>query len=297
MDIKELNDIQLKELRPKIEEEIKLLKNYIAPAKRVIEDFKLKDELTPKESKSLEEAKSQIEILGEEIKEREGKALKVDDEIDGRKETRGNIETALKLIAIDEDIKKSGILNELKLSDRVEVMAKDKEGKEFLKEIKYNPWTKKKILKELKSKLDLDTAILLKIKVANLKRDETKRELEKNLKELIRNNSYFNRAFGEEIKIINGEKHSIHHSERIAKWDKNNLVDFEAKVKKLEKAKSEIDKIKEKEKPIEDRKREYKKIDDLLLEAIVEKYEEGRPEKMEKYLKLRKAIKEENPLT
>jgi hypothetical protein len=42
---------------------------------------------------------------------------------------------------------------------------------------------------------------------------------------------------------------------------------------------------------------EYKKIDDLLLlEALVEKHEEGRPEKMVEYLKLRKEIKDKHPL-
>ena len=41
---------------------------------------------------------------------------------------------------------------------------------------------------------------------------------------------------------------------------------------------------------------EVKKIDDLLLEALVEKFEEGRPDKMDKYLKLRKDIKDKHPI-
>ena len=41
---------------------------------------------------------------------------------------------------------------------------------------------------------------------------------------------------------------------------------------------------------------EYKKIDDLLFEVLVERHEEGRPEKMVEYLKLRKEIKDKHPL-
>jgi hypothetical protein len=103
-------------------------------------------------------------------------------------------------------------------------------------------------------------------------------------------------AFGDEIVIIKGERHGVHHSDRIAKWDKDDLVLFEEKIKKLEAAKLKLDDIEKKEKPINDRKLEYKKIDDLLFEALVEKHEEGRPEKMIEYLKLRKEIKDKHPL-
>ena len=43
------------------------------------------------------------------------------------------------------------------------------------------------------------------------------------------------------------------------------------------------------------RKREYLKIDSLFIEALVEELKEGRPEKMEEYLKLRKQIKDKYP--
>ena len=77
---------------------------------------------------------------------------------------------------------------------------------------------------------------------------------------------------------------------------KQDLFDFEEKIVKLEAAKLKLDAIAKKEKPINDRKLEYKKIDDLLFEALVEKHEEGRPEKMIKYLELRKEIKDKHPL-
>ena len=116
------------------------------------------------------------------------------------------------------------------------------------------------------------------------------------LKELVEINSYFDEAFGEEVVEIKGEKHVVHHSERIAKWDKDDLILFEEKVLKLKAAKLKLDEKEKKEKPIRDRKQEYKKIDDLLFEALIEKLEEGRPEKMEEYLKLRKEIKDKHPL-
>ena len=56
------------------------------------------------------------------------------------------------------------------------------------------------------------------------------------------------------------------------------------------------DEKEKKEKPIKDRQREYSRIDGLLFEALVEKLEEDRPEKMVEYLKLRKEIKDKHPL-
>ena len=44
------------------------------------------------------------------------------------------------------------------------------------------------------------------------------------------------------------------------------------------------------------RRNSYRQIDELLFEALVEKLEEGRPEKMVEYLKLRKEIKDKHPL-
>ena len=88
----------------------------------------------------------------------------------------------------------------------------------------------------------------------------------------------------------------IHQFDRVNEWDKDDLILFEEKIQKLEVAKLKLDDIEKKEKPINDRKLEYKKIDDLLFEALVEKHEEGRPEKMVEYLKLRKEIKDKHPL-
>ena len=138
--------------------------------------------------------------------------------------------------------------------------------------------------------MDLDKANKLVRRVKDYKHNKKKGELESKLKDLTQNNCNFLKAFGEEIEIINGERHGVHHSDRIAKWDKDDLIDFEAKVLKLEEAKVKLDEKEKKEKPIKLRKQEYHKIDDLLFEALVEKLEEGRPEKMVEYLKLRKAI-------
>jgi hypothetical protein len=120
------------------------------------------------------------------------------------------------------------------------------------------------------------------------------------LKDLIQNNVYFHEAFGVEIKDVKvdgiSEKHVVHQFDRVNEWDKDDLIDFEAKVLKLELAKKHIDEKEKKEKPIKERKLAYSKIDELLLEALVEKLEEGRPEKMVEYLKLRKEIKDKHPL-
>jgi len=174
----------------------------------------------------------------------------------------------------------------------------DEEGKpvEVVKEIKHLPWNKKTIIKFLKESLDVEKAQAFVDTVASYKHNKKKGELERKLKDLVQNNVYFIEAFGEEIEIINGEKHGIHHSNRIAKWDKDDLEDFEAKVLKLELAKKHLDDKEKKEKPIKDRQLEYSRIDGLLLEALVEKFEEGRPEKMDKYLELRKDIKHRHPL-
>ena len=88
----------------------------------------------------------------------------------------------------------------------------------------------------------------------------------------------------------------VNRFERMSEWDKDDLEDFEAKVLKLELAKKHLDDKEKKEKPIRDRQREYSKIDGLLFEALVEKLEEGRPEKMDKYLELRKEIKHRHPI-
>jgi hypothetical protein len=148
----------------------------------------------------------------------------------------------------------------------------------------------------LKENLDVDKAQSLVDQIAGYKHNKKKGELEAKLKQLVQNNVYFLEAFGEEFKIIKGEKHGLSHGERIAKWDKDDLILFEEKIVKLEEAKSKLDDIAKKEKPIKERRLKYKEIDNLLFEALVEKLEEGRPEKMDKYLELRKDIKNKHPL-
>ena len=174
----------------------------------------------------------------------------------------------------------------------------DKEGKpiEVVKEVKHIPWEKDAILKDLKLKLDLDKANDLVRRVKDYKHNKKKGELEGKLKDLTINNVYFLEAFGEEVIEIKGEKFGLNVGDRVAKWDKNDLIFFEEKIKELEEAKVKVDAKRKKEKPILERLRAYKGIDSLLLEALVEKLEEGRPEKMVEYLKLRKEIKDKHPL-
>jgi len=119
-------------------------------------------------------------------------------------------------------------------------------------------------------------------------------DLEKRLKPLLENNTYYLKAFGTRTKEINGEFHIIDYSEEVAQWDRNDLEGFEEKVVKLEAAKKEVDDEIKRNEPLENRSREYRKIDTLLLEAIAEK-EEGRPEKMVEYLRLREEIKQKYP--
>ena len=130
--------------------------------------------------------------------------------------------------------------------------------------------------------------------LAEIARRKRKADLEKRFRPLVANNVYYQKAFGVRIKEINGEKHAIHESEEIAEWDRDNLDDFELKVLKLEAAKKEMDDEAARVKPMEDRRKEYRKIDELLLEALAEK-EENKAGKMEEYLKLRSAIKEKFP--
>ena len=94
--------------------------------------------------------------------------------------------------------------------------------------------------------------------------------------------------------MINGARHAVHHSDRIAEWDLDNLDDFEQKVLKLEAAKKEMDDEAARNKPSEDRRQEYRQIDELLMEALAEK-EENNAEKMTEYLAKRQAIKEKFP--
>ena len=290
--MKELHNNELEELKLKLEKEIKNLQKFVDPAKKIIEELELKDELSEEEKKKLEDSKSEVLLLEKEIKEREDKVKDIDEELKHREEVRLQIDNALKDFVIDEDVKESHILHELKFCDCIEI--KDEEDKVI--EVKHIPWEKDAIIKDLKLKLDLDKANNLVRRVKDYKHNKKKGELESKLQPLVENNVYFLEAFGEEIVEIKGEKHVVHHSDSISKWDKDDLIFFEEKIKALEEAKVKIDKKEKKEKPIKERKLEYSKIDGLLLEALVEKLEEGRPEKMVEYLKLRKEIKDKHPL-
>jgi len=144
--------------------------------------------------------------------------------------------------------------------------------------------------------------------LAEIARRKRRADLEKRFPPLVANNVYYQKAFGSRVKIINGEKHGIHHQEEIDQWDRDNLDDFEEKVLKLEAAKKEMDDEAARVKPLEDRRKEYAKIDHLLLEVLAEETRLGflcggtiidgveKPsEKMQAYLKLREEIKARFP--
>jgi len=130
--------------------------------------------------------------------------------------------------------------------------------------------------------------------LAEIARRKRKDDLEKRFQPLVANNVYYVKAFGVRSKEVRGEPIGIYYQEEIAEWDRDDLDDFEQKVLKLEAAKKEMDDKAERERPMLDRRNEYRKIDELLLEALAEK-EENKAGKMEEYLKLRAAIKEKYP--
>ena len=237
----------------------------------------------------------ELELTEEEKKEKEDKIQELIDSVDFEElETheRWNFELEKKEEYQEPLVHQFFHSKQFPFCDCIEI--KDEEDK--VVEIKHIPWNKKTIIKFLKESLDVEKAQAFVDTVASYKHNKKKSELESKLVALTQNNTYFLEAFGPEIVEIKGEKHAVHHSDRIAKWDKDDLIDFEAKVLKLEEAKVELDEKEKKEKPIKDRELEYKRIDGLLLEALVEKLEEGRPEKMVEYLKLRKEIKDKHPL-
>ena len=305
-----MKDEELKESKLLLEVEIKNLQKFVDPAKKIIEELELKEELSEEEKKKLEDSKSEVLLLEKEIKEREDKIKDIDKELKHREEIKLQIDNALKDVDFEEeevhkrwDREKEEVveykvplinqfLHLFEWCDHIDI--KDEEGN--IIEKKHIPWEKDAIIKDLKLKLDLDKANDLVRRVKDYKHNKKKGELESKLKDLVENNVYFLEAFGEEIVEIKGEKYSVSQPDRIAKWDKDDLIDFEAKVLKLEEAKVKLDEKDKKEKPIIERKLEYSKIDELLLEALVEKLEEGRPEKMVEYLKLRKEIKDKHPL-
>jgi len=130
--------------------------------------------------------------------------------------------------------------------------------------------------------------------IAEIARRKRKADLEKRFSPLIQGNMYYQKAFGLRTKEINGEAHVIHESDEIAEWDRDNLDDFEQKVLKLEAVKKERDDETARNKPSEDRRKEYRQIDELLMEALAEK-EENNAEKMTEYLAKRQAIKVKFP--
>ena len=130
--------------------------------------------------------------------------------------------------------------------------------------------------------------------IAEIARRKRKADLEKRLHPLIQNNIYFNKCFDVRITVKNGSRFACSYKTIISEWDRDDLDDFEQKVLKLEAAKKEMDDEAARVKPMEDRRKEYRQIDELLLEALAEK-EENKAGKMEEYLKLRAAIKEKFP--
>ena len=321
-DLKLLQDHKFDDLKAKLELEIENLNKYIKPAELSIEAL---EKVEPLNEKKIENFEAEIELLEKEILEREEQINLIDDEIKHRANVRLQIDNALKDLDFGEeethktwDREKNveleyvvpiidQFLHQMEFCDHIElkeelrvdgVLQLDDEGNpiEVVKEIKHIPWDKKAVLKELKLKLDLDKANLLVLRVKDYKHNKKKGELESKLRLLVQNNVYFIEAFDDEIEIINGERHGVHYIDRIAKWDKDDLEFFEDKILKLELAKKHMDEKERIQKPIDDRVRAYKAVDGLLLEALIEKLEENRPEKMVEYLKLRKEIKDKHPL-
>ena len=293
MDVKKIEDHKFDDLKLKLEAEIENLQKYVKPADLSIEEL---EKVEPLDEKKIQGFKDEIELLEKEIKERKDKIDLIDKEVKLRVEIREMIDNSgvKDLDFEDEDVKQ--FLHGFGFCDHIEIKEENEEGVEVVKEVKHFPWDKEAVLKDLKLKLDLDKANDLVRRVKDYKHNKKKNELEKKLHSLIETNVYFIEAFGWEFGEKLGSKYVINASDRIDKWDKDDLIDFEAKVLKLEAAKLKLDEKEKKEKPIKLRKQKYHKIDDLLFEALVEKHEEGRPEKMVEYLKLRKEIKDKHPL-
>jgi len=312
MNVKEIEDHKFDDLKLKLEAEIENLQKYVKPAELSIEEL---EKVEPVDEKKIKDFKDEIELLEKEIKERQDKIDLIDKEVKLRLEVRSMIDNALKDLDFEEeethkkwDREKAEeveykvplinrFLHNFKFFDEIEIKEENEEGVEVVKEVKHFPWDKEAVLKDLKLKLDLDKANLLVRRVKDYKHNKKKNKLLERLKVVTQDNGCFLACFEEEYEIKpDGSKHGIHFHDIIARWDKDDLVDLEEKIKKMEDAKFKVDgehairhiKI--------GRRNSYRKIDDLLFEALVEKHEEGRPEKMEEYLKLRKEIKDKHPL-
>ena len=323
--MKELKDEKLKEDEVALESEIENLQKYVQPCEESIKTLQSIEELDEKGKQKLQDHKDELLLLKKEIIQRQVKISEIYEELKNRAEIRKKVEELIGSVDWkeerlfkhwDRELKKEihvwnplvdGFLHDFGWCDHIElkeefridgVLQLDNEGLpiEHVKEVKHIPWNKKAVIKDLKESLDLEKAERFVDSIKRWKHNKKKSELEEKLRPLIQNNVYFLEAFGEEIVIINDERHSVHYSEKIAKWDKDDLEFFEAQVLKLELAKKHLDDKEKKEKPIKDRQKAYGAIDGLLLEALVEKFEEGRPDKMDKYLKLRKDIKDKHPI-
>ncbi|HCE76126.1 MAG TPA: hypothetical protein DEP04_05805 [Dehalococcoidia bacterium] len=164
------------------------------------------------------------------------------------------------------------------------------EAKKFESEIpEFNPDTHRWDW-ELKKVVELTPEEL-----AQIARRKRKDDLEERLRPLITNNTLFIEAFGWEYSVNSlGEKSVVPYGERMKRWDRDDLDDFEQKVLKLEAVKKEMDDKEAFERPMLNRKNEYRKIDEMLLEGLAEQ-EEGRPQMLARYMTLRRAIKEKFP--
>ena len=317
MNVKEIEDHKFDDLVVELEKEIENLEKQKAAAKLKLEVLEAKEIAEPGDDEKILNLKAELELLSGLVVEREEKIKALNDEVKRREDIKLKIQELIDSVDFEEEETHKRwdreteaeveykvklverFLHNLKFCDHIKFLeeVEDREGKiiEVEKEREVF-WNKKLILKHLKENLDVDKAQSLVDQIASYKHNKKKGELESKLRLLVQNNVYFMEAFGDEIVIIKGERHGVHHSDRISKWDKDDLEFFEDKILQLEAAKLKLDIKEKKEKPIKDRQRAYGAIDGLLLEALVEKLEEGRPDKMVKYLELRKDIKNKHPL-
>ena len=317
MDVKEIEDHKFDDLVVELEKEIENLEKQKVAAKLKLEVLEAKEIAEPGDDEKILNLKAELELLSGLVVEREEKIKALNDEVKRRDDIKLKIQELIDSVDFEEEEthKRWDRETEAEVEYKVKLVEQFLHRLQFCDHIKYKEeiedhegkvvevekekevfWNKKLILKHLKENLDVDKAQLLVDQIAGYKHNKKKGELESKLRLLVQNNVYFMEAFGEEIVIIKGERHGVHHSDRIAKWDKDDLEFFEDKVLQLEAAKLKLDAKEKKEKPIKDRQRAYGAIDGLLFEALVEKYEENRPDKMVKYLELRKDIKNKHPL-
>jgi hypothetical protein len=317
MELEKIEDHKFDDLVVELEKEIENLEKQKVAAQLKLDSIEAKEIAEPKDDEKILNLKAELELLSSLVVEREEKIKALNDEVKRRDDIKLKIQELIDSVDFEEEEthKKWDRETEAEVEYKVKLVHKFFHHLGFCDHIKYKEemenlegkiievekekevfWDKKLILKHLKENLDVDKAQSLVDQIAGYKHNKKKGELEAKLKQLVQNNVYFLEAFGEEFKIIKGEKHGLSHGERIAKWDKDDLILFEEKIVKLEEAKSKLDDIAKKEKPIKERRLKYKEIDNLLFEALVEKLEEGRPEKMDKYLELRKDIKNKHPL-